>query len=356
MSDSLARKKQIDEIVHGQFVKEGTFVAFPTCFPGASAPISWDESRVTSLARAENGTVYGGTSGRKVHLFVAMFQGVTGVVFDLGGVPCARDCASVVVGEEKLAALVCGPEGASVVVTDLQGLPFDLIQEWGFRRPEFQIHGPLDKVQRWRDACMLVGEKAALGLSESQAFLIQLEQGEIQPLGSLASLSGIGRGMSGDLWGVAEKGLWRYSVRSGEWNPDLCGIPTNLKTSPSIRFSKSTPGGPLYLADGEGKLYLMEESTGLMGPVGQLSLCPVGPMAVTLDGRLFGFSGEGMARLFVYEPAGQVRDLGVAVSVLQKRRYGYVFGDAVTGRDGQIIFGENDEGGHLWLYFPRIQA
>ena len=35
---------------------------------------------------------------------------------------------------------------------------------------------------------------------------------------------------------------------------------------------------------------------------------------------------------------------------------GYVFGDAVTGCDGQIIFGENDSLGHLWLYFPKIKA
>ena len=37
-----------------------------------------------------------------------------------------------------------------------------------------------------------------------------------------------------------------------------------------------------------------------------------------------------------------------------RRRYGYVFGDAVTGRDGEIIFGENDDFGHVWLYFPKI--
>ena len=28
----------------------------------------------------------------------------------------------------------------------------------------------------------------------------------------------------------------------------------------------------------------------------------------------------------------------------------------VTGRDGEIIFGENDDLGHLWLYFPKIEA
>jgi len=80
-------------------------------------------------------------------------------------------------------------------------------------------------------------------------------------------------------------------------------------------------------------------------------------MAVTLDGRLFGFNGDGIAKMFTYAPAtGTVADLGVAASVIERRRYGYVFGDAVTGRDGEIVFGENDNGGHIWLYFPKIGA
>jgi hypothetical protein len=64
-----------------------------------------------------------------------------------------------------------------------------------------------------------------------------------------------------------------------------------------------------------------------------------------------------MAKIFCYHPATRaVSNLGVAVSVLERRRYGYVFGDAVTGRDGQIIFGEDDDLGHLWLHFPPIQT
>jgi hypothetical protein len=60
--------------------------------------------------------------------------------------------------------------------------------------------------------------------------------------------------------------------------------------------------------------------------------------------------------MFCYDPAARtVANLGVAVSVLERRRYGYVFGDAVTGRDGEIIFGEDDNGGHVWMYFPRIR-
>ena len=45
----------------------------------------------------------------------------------------------------------------------------------------------------------------------------------------------------------------------------------------------------------------------------------------------------------------------MAASVFNRRRYGYVFGDAVVGRDGEIIFGENDDLGHVWLYFPKVR-
>ena len=40
---------------------------------------------------------------------------------------------------------------------------------------------------------------------------------------------------------------------------------------------------------------------------------------------------------------------------IKRRRYGCKFGDALAGRDGQIILDEDDDLGHLWLYFPRIQ-
>ena len=73
--------------------------------------------------------------------------------------------------------------------------------------------------------------------------------------------------------------------------------------------------------------------------------------------RLFGHCGDGIGRLFGYDPdAGEMTDTGVAASVFNRRRYGYVFGDAVIGRDGEIVFGEDDDLGHVWLYFPRIRG
>ena len=89
--------------------------------------------------------------------------------------------------------------------------------------------------------------------------------------------------------------------------------------------------------------------------LGRTGLTPIGAMAVTFDGRVFGTCGDGVSRLFTYEAGTDgVRDLGIAVSLLERRRYGYLFGAATVGRDGEIVFGEDDDLGHVWLYFPKV--
>ena len=67
---SLRAKALIHEVVYPTFLLEGTMVAFPLCFPGVTSPVPADESRVTALDVSHDGFVYGGTSGRKSHLFV----------------------------------------------------------------------------------------------------------------------------------------------------------------------------------------------------------------------------------------------------------------------------------------------
>jgi len=121
-------------------------------------------------------------------------------------------------------------------------------------------------------------------------------------------------------------------------------------------WAKDPVDGKLYAADGEGRLFSFTEEESFSLCLGQTPLAPVGPMAVTFDGRVFGVCGEGISNLFCYNPSTRdIGGIGVAASVFERRRYGYTFGDAVTGRDGQIIFGEDDDLGHLWLYFPKIQ-
>jgi hypothetical protein len=62
-----------------------------------------------------------------------------------------------------------------------------------------------------------------------------------------------------------------------------------------------------------------------------------------------------MGHLFVYDPAGGcVRDLGVPVSTLSVRQYGIHFASAVTGRHGEMYFGQSERVNHLWVYFPPV--
>ena len=349
-------KALIDEIVHGTFTKEGTLVAFPTCFPGATIPIPADESHITALDVSANGMVYGGTSGRAAHLFVGMFHGVTGMIFDLGVVPGAQECVAVGCGLSRLAACVNGPDGGRVITVGLQGLPFDLIQEWGFGRPGLQDLGPVNG-ERIVHAVADRAGGALIGITSGHLFHVEIDSGKIAVVGEVPGTGRLAAGAPGAIFGQdSGNSLWRYEPASRTLTRRAVRLPAGTWDRAPRRWARDPHNGRLYTADDEGHLFALDPAQGFGAALGRTALAPVGPLAVTHDGRLFGFCGEEMARMFCYDPTtGQVADLGIAVSFLERRRYGYVFGDAVTGRDGQIFFGEDDDLGHLWLYFPRIQ-
>jgi len=43
-----------------------------------------------------------------------------------------------------------------------------------------------------------------------------------------------------------------------------------------------------------------------------------------------------------------------ATSAIRRRFYDYIFSEAAVARDGKIYFDENDNLGHLWIYFPSV--
>lgn len=346
----------IDEIVHGTFMKQGTMVAFPTCFPGASTPIPADESHITCLDITPDGIVYGGTSGRAAHLFVAMFHGVTGVVFDRGTVEGANQCVAVCCGKTRFAACVNGKDGGRIVSGPLQRLPFDLIQEWGFSRTPFR---DLGKITDEPILHAVADEAKALliGITPSHLFTLSLEGDKIEIAGEAPGKGRLGVGSKGGIFGQdGFTHLWRFDTGSRRLERQAVKLPPGAWNEYPLSWSRDRQSGRLYVADGNGTLFSFDEQRGFSPSLGRTLLAPVGPMAVTHDGRVFGFCGAEMAKMFSYDPDRRVvNNLGVAVSVLERRRYGYVFGDAVTGRDGEILFGEDDDLGHLWLYFPRIE-
>ena len=347
----------IDEIVHGTFVKEGMMAAFPTCFPGASVPIPADESHITALDIGADGIIYGGTSGRAVHLFVGMFHGVTGVVFDRGKIDGANFCVAVCCGKTRFAACVNGPGGGRVVTGGLQSLPFDLIQEWGFSRTPFLDLGKVDG-EAMVHAVADESRSRMYGTTVGHFFTFDFGEGPPEILAEVPAVGRMAVASNGSI--VGQDGpdhLWRYRPATLRLERHAFKLPEGSWNKVPRTWAKDPRNGLLYTTDDRGTLFSFDDQRGFSPPLGRTSLAPVGPMAVTFDGRLFGFGGAEMSKMFCYHPGrGQILNLGVAVSVLERRRYGYVFGDAVMGRDGQIVFGEDDDLGHLWLYFPRIQT
>jgi len=339
------------------FLQEGTMVAFPTCFPGVTVPLAGDESHITALDVTDKGVVYAGAGGRACHVLVAAFGHCTGIVFDMGVVEGANHCAAICCGKKKLIAAVNGPAGGRLVAQNLLHGHWGLIQEWGFERSPYDDLGSPAGTERIGHAITDAARDKVVGVTEQHLFTVDIESGRIDLVAEVPGAARLARGSQGRIFGPdGDDSLWCYDPADGTLERRAVQLPAGSWNHGPLMWAAGDPDGRLYTADAEGNLFAFTEPNGFEGPLGRTPLAPAGPMAVTRDGRLFGAAGSEIARMFCYDPrAGSVSDLGVAVSVLERRRYGYVFGDAVTGRDGQIIFGEDDDLGHVWLYFPSIQ-
>lgn len=344
-----------NELAH-QFVREGTMVAFPTCMPGMTTPITHDESRITALDINADGDIYGGTSGRQAHLFGAAFHGLTGIVLDAG----------IVAGAKSTAAVCCDPSGGAIAfVNGFRGghavsvphLPLqqDWIQEWGFDKQPLKDLGECFPGEAVVHAVAAPKGNIVVGVTTGHVFTLDFESGRITAVGEAP-----GRGRlvvnHGGVFGQDDGAwLWRFDLASGGVRHNAVDLPDGDWTVP-LMWARDVHSGRVFTADAAGRLFSFDEDKGFH-LLGKTHLAPVGPIAVTADGRIFGFCGTEMANLFCCDPAsGSSTNLGVAASVLEQRRYGYQFGDAITGPDGEIVFGEDDNSGHLWLYFPKIAS
>jgi outer membrane protein assembly factor BamB len=347
------------EMCQKTFLNEGTMVAFPLCFPGNSMPITADESRITALDVADDGAVYGGTSGRATHLFVGMFHGVTGMVLDMGKVDGADSCTAICCGQEKFIACVNGPSGGQIVMRELEHKPFDLIQEWQIYRTPYENLGRVVEGEIIIHAVTDSSRQFVIGITERHLFTVEFDSGNVEVVGDIIGTGRLAIGNNGNIYGRDKANtLWQYETGIGKIIRKAYKLPEKGKwNNGTICWARKHAEKMLYTADDEGNIFAFTIQRGFSGPLGRTMLAPVGPMVVTSDGRIFGFCGEEIAKMFCYTPeTGEITNLGAAVSVIERRRYGFEFADAVVGRDGQIYFGENDNLGHLWIYFPAIQA
>ena len=346
-----------EEVRRNTFTREGTMVAFPTCFPGATVAFPPDESHITALDVVADGTVYGGAGGRQAHLFVATFHSYTGMVMEIGKPEGATSCPAICCGAGRFVAFVNGPHGGRMVGAPLQWVNEDLIQEWNFTIAPLADYGECAAGEPVVDAVATAARDLAVGITKNHLFTAEIASPKVRVVGEVPGAGRIAVASGGGIVGAEGGGrLWHFDPKSGALRRGAFALPEGDWSAP-LEWAREARTGLLYTADAAGRLFSFDESRGFGGPLGQTPLTPVGPMAATLDGRVFGFCGSEMANMFCYDPAArQAANLGVAVSVIERRRYGYEFGAAATGRNGEIFFGENDNGGHLWIYFPSIRA
>jgi hypothetical protein len=192
-----------------------------------------------------------------------------------------------------------------------------------------------------------------IGISTGHLFTVDVESGKVVVIGQVSGRGQLGMSSS-SVFGQDEGAkLWHFDLASGKIRRAAVDLPEG-DWSAALRWARGGDSNQLLTADAAGHLFSFDEKG--FRSLGRTPLAPVGPMAMIQDGRLFGFCGAEMANLFCCDTiSGGVSNLGVAASVLEQRRYGYQFGDSVTGPDGEIVFGEDDNNGHLWLYFPKIK-
>ncbi len=346
-------KAYLEELDH-QFVREGTMVAFPMCLPGMTTRITHDECRITALDIDSQGHVYGGTSGRRAHLFAAAFHGLTGVVLDAGAVPDTTSAVAVCCGKSRTLAFVNGARGGRVIAVPQVDLEQDWIQEWGLEPAALQDLGECVAGEAVVHAICDPSRSTVIGITTGHLFTVDIESGKSSVIGELPGRGHLGMSSSGVFGQDEGARLWHFELASGKLRRGAIELPEGEWTA-GLRWARGGDTGQLLTADAAGQIFSLEENKGFH-LLGRSHLAPIGPMALIPDGRLFGFCGAEMANLFCCDTiSGSVSNLGVAASVLEQRRYGYQFGDAVTGPDGEIVFGEDDNDGHLWLYFPKIK-
>jgi hypothetical protein len=375
-----------DHLIHAGYVVEGQMIAMPLGFPGMAMPISADDAYLTALAIDSRQVVYGGTGGRQAHLFAGMTRGLTGAVIDMAVLAeDARVTAVMATADDGVVATTAPgaprPDGqaapgegpGSVFVHDGQRLPYDLLQEWSFRRkPAEEVAVPLPEEGI---ACAVLvrgpdGSQQVCGLGERTGtlFTCDVASGTVNVIGPVDDRALFSKsivvGPDGMVYGTATAGrLWRYAPTSERLDTLDLRIPSQAGRAlrnHAESFAVDCERGIIYGGgSADGILFAFSPAEHTVRSLGKATCFRgIRGLAVTPDGRLFGMSGRtgDIAHLFCYDPDGpELKDIGMVASVLGARVYGYEFSCSTMGRDGQIFFGQHERGGHLWLYCPAIR-
>lgn len=334
-----------------RFVQEGLFLALPTGVPGWGTPLPPDECRITSLTHGPR-CIYGVTAGPKPHVLAADYRGSVCYARSMGPVTDAKSLAGVAVtqGEHGSDRLFIAANTASgcVLLRTANHPVDDVIQEPTFGNPPYEPALPALAATAYDVAT--AGSEGVWVLTDGGVQYADLKTGTWKSVVDAKS---------------AAARRFLYKEAGCAWYADAEGQvwqlmhDTTKRTALKLSGTLQTIGGArkpdaVPVVDAEGCVRLLDLKNERSLQAGRSPLPRVQVLCTVPDGRIFGLCGDGIGAFFRMDPqAGECVILGAVVATVGVRRYGFEFSCAIAGQDGEIVLGEHDRGGHLWLYYPR---
>ncbi|MDD2709160.1 MAG: hypothetical protein PHV34_14330 [Verrucomicrobiae bacterium] len=353
-------------------------------------PIPPGECAITALVRYTGGKIYGGTSGRRAHLFYYDPSPDADVVVDIGVVAEKTRITGMVAGE-KIYIATDGEKGGilyayspcEVLMEKLQVAGMGLREIFDSPVEDQMFHSIVDpchsagKIEVFKKIFHNQGieglvmdekRKVLYGLSSKQGtlFACDVRSGRVSLKGKVDQLEEFSRKLAVDgdgvVYGAGCSGrLFRFDPEKGKIEHLDLFLPSLKGRQAYARVDAWAPDartGVIYGGTVDGIVFVFDPKAGkiicLGKPIDQMR---VRALTIGNDGRIFGVGGEPgkCCHLFVYEPCSrQLRDLGFMLAAVETPWYGYEIDCAATGRDGEIYFGENDRISNLFIYHPAI--
>jgi hypothetical protein len=335
------------------FVTEGFFLALPPAFPGVSAPPPLEESRLTRLAVCGDGVVFAAAAGPDPLIFQFMPKAPNGYALSW------REDGDEVLGMEVLtlgrldylALLIrCGQELRLVLRQRVYAS--EGIQEWWAVLPDFRHELRLGP----GSSASLAADGKPGHLLVAAATTLWTVRAEVESGFVIMDRQSHG---GGELFRLSPECVVLLDRCGGTFSLLENGVPAPAQALPELRDATAfaRANGHMLWATPSGQIHAWSPSHLAPDRLGSMGLAPVTALASLPDGRIFGFAGKEIAHWFCLEPgAKEACDLGVAVSVLSARRYGFEFSAILPGPGGELYCAESDRGGHLWMYLPSTKA
>jgi hypothetical protein len=354
------------------------------------------ESAITSLVVGSDGNLYGGTSGRRAHLFV--LDPKWGHVFPLGHLP----------GQESIFhAMAAAPDGSIYIGTSLlnQGRIDErgkdvLLRYKGYagghvfrfepakelqNRPRMQTPDPSRPLPFAADlgvpvagegvVSLIYGNGALYGVTfpGGHFFVMDLKTGKTVDKGPICGaplneepFRSIPRALvldaKGRVWGTGDYGaLFDYSPGTGDLTQHADRrIPSEMgrEYKAIVDAMVLNRDGTIYGGTSDGFIFRFDPEAMTIQNLGKpIWQQRIRGLAFSQDGDLWGVGGEpgGSARVFVYRTRAGSFESGGMLHVNRTPYYAWLAYEAesmIAGPDGTLFIGETGRLAHLYLLYP----